>query len=551
MKRRTLIRGAAGTLAGTMLTRSANAAVTEFQPLPSAQDERMKMLIMTAVDAAKSAGAHYADARLTFSQAMEARGALIRDGSSERPFNRFENLAFGIRARYDGYWGFAASPVWTTDEAARLGRRAVDSAKANLLAKPRDIDMAPNPGATSGDWVMPVKDDPFEMDPDEIPDYLQGLQEYIFNLQNDYRLGFIQFLNIRAEFNRQQKAFGNSEGQFVTQRLYRTGGKIDWWVKDSPLEGGAAAPGVIKQFNTSGAGCGFELIRNPHIREWCRELYEELAEERFLPIIPVDVGRYDCLIHPDGVAPLVKKSIGVATEIDRVMGFEASTTGTSYIIDPNQELGSLKIGAASLNVTATRSSPGRLAHVKWDDEGVAPKDVELVKDGIITNLQTGREGTAWMKGYLEKSGQPIVSNGSMYGIDAHEPQAIHSSDLILHADPHRDTTLVQLREQLGDGIEFKTGSVLMDFQQATGLLSTDLAFQIKKGKRVARIAKPGIVFRTSELWGNLKALGGTNSSLHVGTIDYKSNPSKRSYSSVDAPPAIFKEMSVINPAQKA
>ncbi len=551
MKRRTLLRGTAGTLAGAMFARPANAAVTEFQPLPSAQDERMKILITTAIDAAKSAGAHYADARLTFSQAMQARGNFIRDRNSERPYNRFENLAFGVRARCDGYWGFASSPVWTTDEAARLGRVAVDSAKANMLAKPRDIDMAPNPGAISGDWIMPVKDDPFAMDPDEIPDYLQGLEEYIFNMQSDYRLGVIGELTIEANFNRQQKAFGNSEGQFVTQRVYRTGGKITFVVMDFPEQGGARAQGVIKQFNPSGAGSGFELIRHPRMREWCRELYEELAEERSLPIIPVDVGRYDCLIHPEGVAPLVKKSIGVATEIDRVMGFEASTTGTSYILDPNQELGALKIGTPLLNITATRSSPGRLAHVKWDDEGVAPRDVALVKNGILTNLQTGREGTAWMKGYLEKSGQPIVSNGSVYGIDAGEPQTIWPSDLILHADPHRDTTLVQLREQMGDGIELKTGGVSMDFQQSTGMLMNDMAFQIKKGKRTARIAGPGIIFRTSELWGNLAALGGASSSLPVGTADFKSNPFKNSYSSVDAPPTLFKNMSMINPAQKA
>ncbi len=546
------MRGTAATVAGALLTRPTNAAVTAFQPLPSAQEDRLKILITTAIDAAKSAGAKYADARLTFSQDMAALGNIGQVGHN-RPYNRVENMAFGVRARCDGYWGFASSPVWTKDEAARLGRMAVESAKANALAKPRDVEMAPNPVATSGDWSMPVTDDPFEMDPYEITDYLDGLADYIANgLPTEYFrfLGAVQRLSFNATFYRQQKAFGNSDGQFITQRRYRTGCGISWMI-DRTADGGSMAAGAIKQFNPLGAGCGFELIRNPHIREWCRELYEELAEEALLPMLPVEVGKFDCLMHPNGVAPLVKKSIGVATEIDRVMGFEANTTGTSYLIDPNQELGALKIGTSALNVTATRSSPGALMHMKWDDEGVAPRDVPLVKNGIITNLQTGREGATWMKSYLEHSGQPLVSNGSMFGIDAHDPQTIHPSDLILHGDSNHDTTLAQLREQMDDGLEFKTGGVFMDFQQSTGMLVNDMAFQIKKGKRVARIIGPGMLFRTSELWGNLKAVGGPGSSLRVGTGDFKSNPAKLSYSSVDAPPALFKEMSVINPAQKA
>jgi TldD protein len=381
-----------------------------------------------------------------------------------------------------------------------------------------------------------------------------GLGEYMETISNEHPRPFGVTLKqkIDANFHRQQKAFGNTEGQFVTQRLYRTGARVSFEVNtvEDGLGGGLAA-GVLKQLNPFGAGAGFEALRNPQIRGWLRELYEELGQESLLPAIPVDVGKFDCLIHPDAVAQLIKKSIGVATEIDRVMGFEANTTGTSYITDPNEELGALKIGSSALNITATRSKPGGLMHMKWDDEGVAPKDVQLVKNGVLSNLQTGREGTAWMKGYLQKSGQPILSNGSVFGIDAHEPQSIHPSDLILHPDPSQDTTLGQLREHMSEGLEFKHGHVLMDFQQSTGMMVNYMAFQIKKGKRVARVVNPGALFRTSQLWGNMKALGGPGSSYCVGTGDFKSNPSRIAYSSVYAPPVLIKELSIINPAQKA
>ncbi len=564
LTRRTLLRSSAGTLAGAMLThpRSALAyghayapvpgAVTEFHDLPTADDDRLRRLITAAVDAAKSAGATYADARLTFTQQMGLEGEDISEASGRSGFltNRTETMVFGVRAQVDGYWGFAASPVWTPDEAARLGRAAVDGAKANVSGRPRDLEMAPNPNATSGDWRMPVTDDPFAMDPDELYDYLSGNLGYMGMLAGEMGLGAISYMNMRITFLRQQKAFGSTDGQFITQRVHQTGGNCGFTVGDRNREGIGTAGGALEQFTMAGAGRGFESIRTPYTREWIRQLYEELDQERRLPVVPVDVGRFPILIHRSGVAGLLKKSVGIATEIDRVMGYEANTTGTSYINNPDESLGTLKIGAPIMHVTGTRSLPGGLAQVKWDDEGVEPHDFALVKAGVLTDLQRNREGTGWMKGYLTKTGQPLRSNGCAYALDAGDAQTVHPADLILHPDPDRDTTLMQLREQIDKGIEFKTAGAMMDFQQSTGMMNGS-AFLIEKGKRVARIAGAGMLFRTSELWGNLQALGGPSSVLTVGTADTKNTLWKQAYSSVHTPPALFKEMSIINPFQKA
>lgn len=48
-----------------------------FQDLPDASDDRLRTLITTAVDAAKSAGATYADSRLTFSQEVGIGGEML------------------------------------------------------------------------------------------------------------------------------------------------------------------------------------------------------------------------------------------------------------------------------------------------------------------------------------------------------------------------------------------------------------------------------------------------------------------------------------------
>ncbi len=555
--RRTLIRGTAGTLAGTFAGTLAGAmvqrtvkgtAVERFQELPTARDERLHMLITTAIDAAKAAGATYADARLTFTQDMkiDVPGLISEMSKWGGPTDRYENLHFGVRAQYDGYWGFASSPVWTKDEAARLGRDVVADAKANVLGKPRDEAMTPNPNATSGDWSMPITDDPFAMNADELYDYLAGLARFVWRLPHEMHLESISNVQVVGQFHRQHKAFGNSEGQFVTQRVYHTGGNVYLGMFD-PSENTRKIGGSLDQITSAGAGLGFEYLRHPHMRDWVRQLYVDLHEELKLPIVPVDVGKYLTLMPATNVADALKRSVGIATEIDRVMGYEANSTGTSYIMDPDEMVGSLKIGTPMMHVTGTRSSPGGLAHVKWDDEGVAPRDFTLIEKGVLKTLQTNREGAGWL---TSPSNQPQRSLGCAHGADASDPQVVHPADLRLHPDPTHDSTLDDLRAQLDKGIEFKTGWASMDFQQSTGMIIAP-AFKIEKGKRIARIVTPSMLFRTSELWGNLQALGGTKSVMRVGTAHVKGEPAQWGFSSVDAPPALFKDMSIINPLQKA
>jgi len=85
---------------------------------------------MLALDTARSAGASYADVRL--SHTRERRTSMADTGDDE-------SMEVGVRALVDGYWGFASGAVWSPDEMARLGREAVHQAKVNALGKPRVV----------------------------------------------------------------------------------------------------------------------------------------------------------------------------------------------------------------------------------------------------------------------------------------------------------------------------------------------------------------------------------------------------------------------------
>ena len=85
---------------------------------------------MLALDAARSAGAQYADVRISRNrvQSINTRERRVQ-GLSDN-----ETFGFGVRTLVNGAWGFAASSDLTRDEVARVARQAAAQAKANRAA---------------------------------------------------------------------------------------------------------------------------------------------------------------------------------------------------------------------------------------------------------------------------------------------------------------------------------------------------------------------------------------------------------------------------------
>lgn len=533
--RRNFLKNSTFAVSGAMVTPSlqlkSGSPIVERQF--TIQDQKFKKLVQTAIDAAMSSGAKYADARLTHIYKFS--------GSAVRPTPiLLEDMSFGVRALYDGYWGFAASPIWTTDEAARLGKAALRQAKINVLNGPRSIDFPAIKDLSSGHWTMPVKEDPFSMSFDEILDFLVGLHTYILQLPN---VGDQARVGINCY--KHEKAFGSSENQYTTQVLYSIDGVVSFPAKES-----RSYPQVTVSLETlSPAGMGFEYFRDQDLRGDCIKARDEYFLRARLPMEPVDVGRYNLLVHPIVVGPLLSQSIGLATQVDRVMGFEANATGTSYINDPLEMLDVFKLCNSMINVTGDRSTPGSVNRVKWDDEGVMPAKFEIVKDGILKNLQANREGASWIKDHLVKSQHGVQSYGCASSPSSLDVPLVYNSDLTLTPSNSQDT-VESLRSKVEDGLELRFGRVTMDFQQVSGLGRGEF-YKVKNGKQIARIIDAGILFRTPELWNNTIGLGGSDSVRRFGLPESKGEPAQIGFHSTYVPPVLFKEVTVIDPQKKA
>lgn len=507
------------------------------EQVPPIEDPRIKQLVQVALDTARASGADYADIRLTH---QSRRLFVERPGGTWGSWDT-ESLTVGVRALMNGYWGFASSSIWSPDEMGRLGRSAANLARTNSLGKSRQVEMAPISVISDGHWTTPLKINPFEVPRDEVRDYFRSISRLI---QRFPGMGPLPFNN--ADFYLTEKAFGSTDGSYATQRMFRSGMNASW-LYGSP-QTGLKISGDLNEY-LSYATRGWEMFQDQPVQEHLRELYEELKEDASFPIKPVDVGRYDVVLDASTVAGLLGSSIGAATQLDRVMGYEANASGTSYINDPASMVGSFKIGSPLLTVVANRNASGGAATVRWDDEGVEPDVFTVIQGGVLSDFQTTRESAGWTKGWNISNGNSFRSHGCASAPEGLDAPLSHTPNLSI-VPAINAVDMSSLVSGMENGLMVKRGRILMDFQQLNGY-GGGAMYEVKKGKRVAFSLGAGILLRTPEFWKSVKAIGGERSARRYASRSDKGEPNQSEWSSIDAVPVFVNGLTIIDKMRKA
>src|SRR5499425_1485366 len=120
-------------------------------------DAAEKDLVMIALDAVQSAGAAYADVRIT-------RGNRESIAARERQItgvSKSETYGIGIRALVGGSWGFAATRDLRRDSVVKTAREAASIAAANNKINPVKTNLSPVKRVPDGRWITPHEIDPF------------------------------------------------------------------------------------------------------------------------------------------------------------------------------------------------------------------------------------------------------------------------------------------------------------------------------------------------------------------------------------------------------
>ncbi|HEX2190197.1 MAG TPA: TldD/PmbA family protein [Longimicrobiaceae bacterium] len=535
MDRREFIAQGALVAAGlTALGPDALAALAPAVRAAQDADPAVRELAMRALDAAKSAGATYADVRVSRNrnQALSTRERQIT-GLSDN-----ETYGFGVRVLADGCWGFAASRDLTLPEAARVAGQAVAQAKANASAKLRPVALAPVERYPDAEWRSPARVDPFDVSIEEKVALMLAASEEALKVQG------VRFVNFNMFFLREEKTFASTEGTFAVQTIYRSFPRMTFTaVGDGDFQ-------TLTSTDVQPMGLGYEHVRDSRFVERAPEWAEKAV--RKLSAKPVQPGRYDLVLLPSHLWLTIHESIAHPTELDRIMGFEANYAGTSFIHPLERFLGQFRYGPEFMNVQGERSSPGGLSTVGWDDEGVKPDEYLIVKEGVLNDLQTTREQAPLLADWYRKIGKPVRSHGNSYAESWADVQFQRMPNVNLLPNPQRDVSLEELVADVRDGILIDgDGSFSIDQQRYNAQFGGQAYYEIKNGKVGAMLKDVAYQMRTPEFWNAMDGLGGPSTNFAGGSFfDGKGQPSQSNAVSHWCVPTRHRRINVINTGRR-
>jgi len=491
-----------------------------------------RALAFLALDAARSAGASYADVRVgrNRSQRISTREQQITGLADD------ETMGLGVRVLVEGSWGFAATNVLASDPVAATARHAVAQARANAVTQLRAVELAPTEIHPDAEWTSPVGIDPFSVALEDKVGLLFGANAAAM------RVSGVRFVTSALSFLREDKFFANTEGTVTNQTIYRT----------TPDTNVTAVAGDGSDFQSRAStdvaprALGWEYVLDADLAgnapRWAEEAVQKLSAR------PVDPGVYDLVLLPTNLWLTIHESIAHPTELDRVYGYEANYAGTSFIYPAEDFLGRFRYGPEFMNIQGERSSPGGLSTVGYDDEGVRPRDYMIVRDGVLVDLQTTREQAPWLSAWYGETEQEVRSHGCSYAQSWADVQFQRMPNVNLLPHPDRDVQLEELIEGVDRGIMIDgNGSFSIDQQRYNAQFGGQVFWEIRNGRVAGMLKDVAYQMRTPEFWRSMDLIGGPSTYWAGGSNnDGKGQPSQVNAVSHGCPPSRHRRVNVIN-----
>ena len=528
---------AAGALAADPRLTQAFAAASKPGAANTAppMDAAIRELLMEALNAAKLSGAGYADVRV----GRQRRNFVFTREHQIQNVVDTDTMGCGVRALVDGTWGFAATQTLTKAGVAGAAREAVAIAKANRIARDRAVELLPSPVYKDVSWQSAHTIDPWSISVEEKADLLLRANAEALKVKN------VQFVNSALFLVKDERNFASTEGSVIAQQFVRS---------YPTLTATAVAPDRSDFQSRDGdiapMGRGWEYVLSSDMVGRAGGWAEQAAEK--LTAKPVEVGRYDLVLHPSHLWLTIHESIGHPTELDRAMGYEANYAGTSFIAPPEKMLGKLKYGPAMMNIQGDRSQEGALSTIGYDDEGVKPDDFLIVKNGILNDYQTTREQAGWLKWWYDQQKRPTRSHGCSYsqGWSDVQFQRMPNVSLLPGAKEQSFQDLIAATDR-GIAIE-GDGSFSIDQQRYNAQFGGQVFHEIRGGKIVGMLKDVAYQIRTPDFWNSMDLIGGKASYQLGGSFfDGKGQPGQSNGVSHGSVPARFRQINVINTGRKA
>jgi TldD protein len=433
-----------------------------------------------ALDTARLRGASFADARVVD---LRLRNLSTKNGQVGT-LSEQESLGIGVRALAEGSWGFASTDQLTREGVQACAARAVAIARASALAKRHDVVMAPEQ-AYVDTWQNPFIKDPFEIPID---------RQLTLLLSADHEMSKVSGISVAEtsmEFRRIEQWYASTIGSRIHQVKMHSGAGI--------VAMSFAGDEIQKRSYPASFGGqhqlgGYELVESLDLPSHAQRVAEEAVALH--KAIPCPEGQRDIILESSQLGLQIHESIGHPIELDRVLGMEANFAGMSFLT--LDKLGTLKYASDIVNVVAD----ARLAHgpglgtFGYDDEGVPAQCTDIIKNGEFVGYLTNRETAATVG--LSRSG------GTMRGESWNRLPIIRMTNVSLLPG---HWTYDGLIADTDDGILMETNrSWSIDDRRYHFQFSTEIGWEIKKGRKGRMIKNPSYSGITTEFWNSCDAI---------------------------------------------
>ncbi|WP_190242513.1 TldD/PmbA family protein [Hymenobacter lapidiphilus] len=503
-----------------------------------------KRLADVALNAAKSAGASYADVRIGryLNQGVFTREKQVQNIVSS------ESFGVGVRVIANGTWGFAATNTVTEAGIAKAAQLAVQIAKANSKVQKEQVQLAPQKGFGEVSWKAPIKINAFEVPIKDKVDLL--LATNAAALDNG-----ASFVNSVLFAVNEQKYFASTDGSYIDQDIHRIFPTFGVTVVDR-------ASGKFRSRSALSApmGMGYEYLQPKAADKVAgpqgsgvvgyKNSYDMLEDaalaakqaKQKLTCKSVTAGKYDLVLDPHHLGLTIHESVGHPTELDRVLGYEANFAGTSFATLEWKAKGQ-PYGSKVVDIMADKLQPNSLGAVGWDDEGVKTKEWNIIKEGKLVDYQKIRD-QAMIVGQKE-------SDGCCYSQSWQDVQFQRMPNISLKPSTSK-MSVDEMVSKVDKGIYIAgNGSFSIDQQRYNSQFGGQVFYAIEKGKITEMLEDVAYQTNTLEFWNSCAGSCDQSDYRLAGFFnDGKGQPSQSSAVSHGSATTRFNNVNVINVARK-
>jgi TldD protein len=440
--------------------------------------QRMFELAEEAVDAAVAAGAVYADARVVH---RRNRTVSAQDGEVEA-LTESDDLGLGVRALVGSSWGFAATSDLSDAAVRAIGAEAHATAVASGRVPGAPTELADVP-VRQDHWETAVAEPPLEMSVGVQADLVVDLTRTIADVPG------VSIGQANLSFWDTWQWFVSSQGHRISQHITESGGGMQATAVGEHETQVRTAPQSFGHFRAG----GFEVVRAFDLPSHAERVGQEAVQLLSAP--PCPTGEMDLVLDGSQVAIQIHESVGHATELDRILGWEAAFAGTSFL--DLADLGTLRYGSELMNITADATIPGAMGSFGYDDEGTPARSVDLVREGTWVGVLSGRD-SAHVAG--------IEPGGMVRGEGFNRLPMVRMTNVGLEPG---DSSLEEMISETKRGVYMATNrSWSIDDRRRNFQFGCEIGWEIVDGKLGRMVRNPTYTGITPVFWGSMDMLAG-------------------------------------------